>query len=419
MILVSGVAGDDGMADKLQRAMLWILAFFVFALPLVEAPKNVAAVAYILVWAAYALRTRDFGGAWNRYDTAFALMLASGVASGLAGFAGDVGGVFRVYLVGWVISRSTLPRDAERLLPLSACAGVVIAILMAAVPMLTGEKTFLELRSVGQVNQSAMYIGIMAAAAFGWWLQCVQSGESPRMRTMLGVSATVCCAALLAAASRAATGGAAVAAVIIAAAVVGGGQNRIGRKVLVRAGATVAVLAVLVFAIGAMAPNLSDRKLTASGLFKAASTETRIKHWHLAIEGWRQRPWLGWGPESFQKLSVDEVCQWRNAHGEDCDRDLYMPQKHAHSLYAATLAERGLVGMAALLFLLAQWGWSLAASARTAARSWLWPASAAGLMIVMISGTFNTTLRVEHGSLAVALFGLWIAAHARRPREAS
>ena len=38
---------QDRLAAKLETAMLYVLAFFLFTLPLVEAPKNIAAVAYI------------------------------------------------------------------------------------------------------------------------------------------------------------------------------------------------------------------------------------------------------------------------------------------------------------------------------------------------------------------------------------
>jgi len=143
------------------------------------------------------------------------------------------------------------------------------------------------------------------------------------------------------------------------------------------------------------------------------STETRIKHWRLAYEGWRQRPWLGWGPERFQMIKIDDVCRWRQEHGEDCPRDRLQEQIHGHSLYFSALAERGIVGVVALALLLAAWGWSLIASWRTAATSWIWPASASGFLIATVAGTFNTTLRVEHGALAVAFFGFWIAACAR------
>jgi hypothetical protein len=224
-MMLASAAGDDGMVARLEQAMLWILAFFVFVLPLVEAPKNLAAAAFIVAWVAHAIRTRDAGGPWNRYDTMFAVVLASALASGLSGYAGDVKGVFRVFLVGWVVSRTTLSREAARLVPMAGCVGVLLAIAIGAVPFLRGTKTFLELPSVGHVNQSALYIAIMTAAAFGWWLQGVQSRQGKRFRLMLGFSATVCCAALLAGGSRAAAGAAAIAAVPIAIAVLGTGQS--------------------------------------------------------------------------------------------------------------------------------------------------------------------------------------------------
>jgi hypothetical protein len=71
------------------------------------------------------------------------------------------------------------------------------------------------------------------------------------------------------------------------------------------------------------------------------------------------------------------------------------------------------VGVLSLLVLVVAWGASLLRSTATAGVSWLWPASAAGFMVAFIGGTFNTTLRVEHGSIAVLFFGLWIAAHGR------
>lgn len=408
----------DRLAARLVEGMLWILAFFVFSLPLVEAPKNLAAVLYILAWAVYAVRTRDFGGRWNRYDSVFLAILASGVASGIAGYAGDVSGVFRVFLLGWVISRAPLSPKAARVLPAAACIGVLIAIAMAAVPFLRGTKSFLELPSVGHVNQSALYIGILTPCAFGWWLQGAQAGQGKRMRLAMGVSAAVCCAALLAGGSRAAAGAAAIASVLMAIAILGTGQSAVRRQLLGRAALTVAAIMALVAALGAWAPGLSDHKLTAQGLLKTDSTETRIKHWHLAIEGWREKPLLGWGPEAFQRIKIDDVCRWRAARGEDCDRSLYLQQVHAHSVYAGTLAERGIVGALTLVALLAVWAWSLLRSVGTASTSWLWPASAASFFIVAVAGTFNTTLRVEHGSLALVWFGLWIAAYARRAATA-
>jgi hypothetical protein len=404
----------DRIALRLEGTLLWLLAFFLFGLPLVEAPKNIAAGAYLLVWAAHAIRTRSVGGPWNRYDTVFAAVLASAIASSLAGYAGDIAGVVRVFLVGWAIPRSPLQSRASRVLPLAACAGVVLAILIGAVPFLTGAHSFLELPSVGHANQSALYIAIMTAAIFGWWLQGAHGGRSGAMQVWLGFGATLCCAALLAGGSRAAAAAAALAAAAVATGVLLAGERARAMRLLGRAAAIVAALAVLVAALGVLAPHLSDKKLTVDGLLKMESTGTRIRHWNLAVEGWRQHPWLGSGPDSFGQLKIDDVCRWRAQRGEECNRDRYLQQVHAHSVYAATLSERGLVGVLALGMLLSVWAASVWRSRSGAASSWLWPASAASLFIVLVGGTFNTTLRVEHGSIALVWFGLWIAAHGRR-----
>lgn len=400
---------ETRLDTKLQQAMLVLLAVFLLTLPLVEAPKNIVAGLYLVLWTWRGRITGDFGGRWSRFDTAFALMIGSAVLSGLAAYAGDVTGVLRVVVLGWLVSRSRLSMRHVRLLPTVACLGLLAAIALASVPFLKGSKSFLELHSVGHANQSALYIAIMTAIAFGWWLQGVQVGQTWHRRAALGMCAAVFCAALLAGGSRAAmvaTAGAVT--VILAVVLTCGGESR--RRILARFGLSLVAIALLIAALGTWAPHLSDRKLTVKGLVTTASTETRVRHWRVGFEAWRQRPLLGWGPDSFQRLKIDDVCAWRQQRGEGCDRDQYLQQTHAHSLYVGTLAERGLLGVFALAFLAGVWAWTLVRSAASAARSRLWVASAASLLIVLIGGAFNTTLRVEHGSLALLWFGLWVAA---------
>lgn len=415
---VAAMAADEpqvAMATRLEQVMIVLLAVFVLTLPLVEAPKNIVAGVYLVVWCARAALTRDLGGRWSMVDTAFALMLGSAIVSGLAGYAGDVSGVVRVYLLSWCVSRSGLAERSARPLRVAACVGLLVAIPFGLVPFLLGHKQFLELPSVGQVNQSALYIAILTAAAFGWWLQGGQSGIRGRTRITMGLCATVFCGALLVGASRAAIVACAAAVVVVVYAVRRASHQVAGHHasrphVMRKALLIIAALALLVAGLVAWKPELSDRKLTLDRVASTFSTWHRMQHWRIAYEGWRERPVLGWGPDSFQQIKVDDICAWKTRRGETCERELYTSTKHAHSLYMATLVERGLLGVLALAVFLGVWGWTLARSATSAAHSLLWVGSAAGLVVVVVGGVFNTTLRVEHGSLALLWFGLWVAA---------
>ena len=54
-----------------ELGLLLILCFF---LPIYEAPKNLAWLAYALAWVVNRAWSRDFGGRWDGWDTACALL---------------------------------------------------------------------------------------------------------------------------------------------------------------------------------------------------------------------------------------------------------------------------------------------------------------------------------------------------------
>jgi hypothetical protein len=65
---------------------LSLLLAFVFFLPLREAPKNIFWALYIITWIVNRVRTRDFGGRWDGWDTLAVLWIAAGYLAAL--FAG-------------------------------------------------------------------------------------------------------------------------------------------------------------------------------------------------------------------------------------------------------------------------------------------------------------------------------------------
>lgn len=395
------------MRRGLPWAWLW-LALFVFVLPLNEPVKNLAAVAFMGHWAAQGVRQRAWGGPWDRFDSAFAAIGLSAVLSALVGgYAGDLSGVFRVLAVAWVAKRTRWTEPGFDRLMLMAGAGLALALVVGAVPFLQGRRMYLELPSVGHVNQSALYIAILAAAALGWALL---RKATPRWhwRTALA-AALVFGAALFITGSRAAI---LPYPVFLAGTLLAiGAHAGAGRMRRLAALGTLGVLAGagLVLLLGTLDPALSGSKLQLSAWTSTATVDHRLQHWHLAFDGWRQKPWFGWGPEAFQRIDPVQVCGWREQRGEACDLARYATAPHAHSLYVSTLVERGVVGVLALAALLAAWLWELVRRSREAVHSPMWMASAAAFAVVAVGGLFNTTLRVEHGSLALLLLGLWLA----------
>jgi O-antigen ligase len=417
----TGVASSATVSRALDQRLgtaLWVLlCIFVLALPLAEAPKNIAGGLFLLLWLLRAVCAWDFGGRWDRFDTAFACMLASAAISAWAGREiGDLSGVVRTLGVAWVCKRVPLCPARQRGLLGAACLSLAVALALAAFPFIEGHKTFLELPSVGHVNQSALYIAVLACAALGWSLQGLHWGR--RWLACAAVSAVLFGVALLVTASRAA---------ILAYGVFAAGallallwqsrRSTQARRLFVGVSLALLSASALVLLLGERYPQLADKKLQAAHWVNVDSVDHRFRHWHLAIDGWRQKPWLGFGPDAFHVLDPQQVCAWKAERGEACDPQEYSVAPHAHSLYFSMLVERGLVGVAALSYFLWLWLWALLTSARQASWSSLWAGSAAGFVVVVIAGLFNTTLRVEHGSLALLLLGVWLAAAPARSRS--
>ncbi|HRE18742.1 MAG TPA: O-antigen ligase family protein, partial [Rhodocyclaceae bacterium] len=136
----------------------------------------------------------------------------------------------------------------------------------------------------------------------------------------------------------------------------------------------------------------------------------------------REYPLFGVGPSQFHKISPELVSQWQ-ADGKAwfAPEDLYF-SSHAHGLYANTLAERGLVGLAVLLTLLAAWGLALKRGvpgndASPLAHT-LWGGALSGWVLTVVGGFFNTTFHHEHAMVTALLIALWLSWRRQEPQSA-
>lgn len=394
-----------------ETGLLVALAFF---LPLLEAPKNLAWLGFAAVWLWNRARARDFGGRWDLWDTLIAAWIASAyVVAAFAPFplqewkgANDV---LRYASILWMVKRGGYGAAELRLV----LGALVLSVLVSLVPgwwnHLTKPYAALQLKSVGHVNHSAIYLAIVFGLASAWLFANWQPWNGAR-RAIALLAWALLAASLVATASR----GAVAAAFLLVLAMAVAWWPRWRTPVIVAVGALVAAIALAV-AMDAELIAKHQRVSEKDGVLNA-----RDRVWNMGFAAWERYPWFGVGISNYSVISLERVREWRALAGKPFDAAQYAGTNHAHSLYVNTLAERGLLGAAALLAVLLAWAaWLVRRRprARDADLDWLlWGGALSAWTITVTVGLVNTTLHHEHGILATLLLGLWLT---NLPRRAS
>ncbi len=435
--------------DRVPRIELALLAALLFVLPLFEVPKHLLWLAWVVTalagwWRDHA--DRRAGGraeqSWSVWDSVFAAMLAAALLAGV-GVAEPlrsislVGDTLRMLSVAWLMARRGY--RTEQLVPLlwAVLAGTLAAAAWGFWVLLRADKPmFLELNSVGHVNHSSIYLAIAFGCALALAMASLAAARRRLLEVTLALFGAICLAvALLVSGSRAAVGACGVFVLLLAwTAPFAGGDPALARQR--RRRFRIGLLVLVIAAAGAyrLAAGLSDKRLQPEGqslLEKfgfQASVGAPISHrdglLRLAWAAARAHPVFGLGNGGFRELTPEIICRElaRAKVGEPCDSAQYYFSYHAHSLYANTLAERGAVGLLALLCLLGGWALrlrrSLAWARADPAQAGVWVASLAGWSVTVSAGLLNTSLHHEHGLLAMATLGMLLAAHrvaAQRP----
>ena len=393
-------------AHAVEVGLLVALCFF---LPLYEAPKNILWIAYALAWLANRIRSRDFGGRWDAWDTLTLVWIGSGFV--VAAFAGLDGGQWRGAAdpvrygsVFWVVRRARYGAREQRWILGTLVASTVVGLATGYARLADGTAPggTLELHSVDHVNHTAIYLAIMFGVCATWIFTRWQVWGAAARAAGLTIASLVL-ASLVVTASRGALGVALAMLPILAAA--WWPRSRVPMAV---SGALVVVIAVLLVAGGAGVvrkhwQNVHDENVLAF----------RDGVWRAAIATWQRYPWFGVGMDNYSLATMERLRTWDAEAGRTHDPKRYYYTSHGHSLYFNTLAERGMLGSAVLAAVLAAFGVALIRrrpGPDDPDEDWLaWGCAAAAWAITVGAGTVNTTLHHEHGLLAALLLGLWLS----------
>ena len=389
----------------IEFGLLLALAFF---LPLLEAPKNVFWLAYVLAWLWNSWRSGEWGGAWDRWDTLIAAWISSGYV--VAAFAGlhyfewpGATDLVRYASLFWCVKRSNYSARE-----LAWLAGTLLASCALTLGwgvwryFVTHERKYVELHSVGHVNHSAPYLAICASLAGSWLLACWQSW-SIKQRLLMTALLLFLLAGVVIGSSRAAIG-----AVLAVPFVLGLAWQRRSRRILAVLSAAT-VLAVIVAIFG----NVGVVEKQRAGYEAGDHLSHRGTIWRRAMVGWTIYPWFGTGIDNFKMIPDERIKAKVEAAGEIYQRENYLTANHAHNLYLNTLVERGLYGFAIFAGVLIAWAaalWRRRPAATGSDLEWaLWGAGLSAWTVIVLAGIFNTTFHHEIAMLPLLLLGSWLS----------
>lgn len=398
-------------AERLKNIEFALLCLLALVLPVLEAPKNLAVVLLFGVWLARQiffepLRPRrpdkvEFALIW--------LILASVVSTALNWPSpGELKGVkdtaFGVF-VCWTVYRSGLSPRRHYLLAVMVAVGVMVGLAWGTIDVLRGVRSLLEFNSAGVVTQSSIYLGIALVMSFG-----VAYAETGRQHALWWLATALMLVGLFLMASRGS---------ILAVGLVG------LFFLLTKGNRKVWLIGLLSLALAAGTALLLPDKFNQARFVEKSrllmqtraidqNDNLRFTMWRIGAAQFVQggSPLFGIGPRNFSAIDLAAL---------KFDPPLTLTDKrlnHAHNLFLTKLAEEGLFGLSALLYLFWRVGAGLVRDWRSGNRlGWPWFGALGALAVPVIAGFFNTPWYQEHALLAMMLFGVYFSAWTKISRH--
>jgi O-antigen ligase len=384
------------------------LTLMLLSLPSLEAPKNIFLILF-LTTALYRQWSETKSKPWGFWDWVFFSYISSSFLSGIfAGISpGNAWGGFRGMLIwtsfAWLLSRSKYTPQEITWLIWIAILGTLPPLIWGLIEyMIIHTKGNLELHSVGHVNHSAIYLGIILGAALSVSLCMWKTAGIFKKLFLLSLPIFFFVAIII-------------------------GQSRgVFGISLIR-------LSLIILLI----PNSNQIKLIAFGIFgiilalmpvmNAAIIQKQIANqnanavmsdrdrvWNVSLEAAHFYPVFGIGNGNWGLITLDGLKKSRVERGLPFDEKIYgIEHRHSHSLYLTALVERGIVGFLSLILLMCSWLTLLIKTytklKKMTSGACIWGASLSAWIVTCGVGVVNSTFHHEHAILAFLFLGLHLS----------
>jgi O-antigen ligase len=393
------------LKDPLKYLELAFLSLMLISLPSLEAPKNIFLILFIAL-SAYRQSLKKIKWSYSKWDFIFFGFILSALLSSI--FAGvsfgnewrGFRGMLIWFVFAWLLSRSQY-KDKE------VVWIIWITILGTLPPLALGlteyliihTKTALQLHSVGHVNHSAIYLGIILGATLSVALS-VWRGFNFIKRMGLILLPSIFFIAIIIGQSRGVFGISLIRLSLII--------FLISNPIKIKAFAF-AIFAIILALMPVMNAAIIQKQVANQNANNSLSDRDRV--WNISIEAARFFPVFGVGNGNWNLITLEDIKKSREERGAPFDPVNYkINAGHSHSLYLTYLVERGIVGFVTLITFMVLWLTVLVKSYRklklSAHGSCIWGASLSAWIVTFGVGLVNSTLHHEHAILSLLFLGL-------------
>ena len=384
-----------------QNYKFFFLVLMLSVLPILEAPKNLFALLFVLSWFIIALRTKDWGGRWRLIDTIFLLWLLADIAVGINAViihdqpANGSKDIIRFVLVGWAISRARFTTKQMVYLTL-------MAIFFTIIPLAYSYLNYglPRLHSVGHINHVAIYILIIYIASLSLLIFNFK-GIGNLIRISLILASIILAITVLDTNSRAASGLLVIITLMAIAYAV-----YLYRSWFVVTISALFLSSVLITSIN-YPPMVVDKFI--DKMNSAHGDSDRLKIVNFAYYVFKIDPILGIGMENFPNFDHKDIQDMVIEEEGTYNKNKFLPFKHPHNVYLNYLSGGGLV-----LFSIFAWFWfeitKIVFRMKDSCNDrWFIFASTSVIISVLGIGWVNTTLANEHALITMLFLGFLIS----------
>jgi O-antigen ligase len=393
------------LKDPLKFLELAFLSLMLLSLPSLEAPKNIFLILFLAssLYRQFFKKTKD---PWRLWDWIFLSYIASAFFSAVfAGIShGAEWGGFRSILIwtgfAWLLSRTQFNQKEITWIIWVTILGTLPPLAWGLIQyMVIHTKDTLQLHSVGHVNHSAIYLGIILGAALSVTLSIWRDvGLIKRMGLIL--LPIIFFVSIIIGQSRGVFGISLIRLSLIILLI----PNPKKIKAI-----AFALFAIILALMPLMNAAIIHKQIANQNANNTLSDRDRV--WNVSFEAARFYPVFGVGNGNWNRITLEDIKKSREERNVPFDEKNYTIQHgHSHSLYLTSLVERGVSGFVVLIVFMGSWLINLIKSYRKLKSSnqgsYIWGASLSAWIVTCGVGFVNSTFHHEHAILALLFLGL-------------